>query len=591
MRSNARCRGVLAAGAAAAMMLGGAAGAQTDIAMMEIEGGLSEQPSPLAWIQSSGSFTTLAEVVEALHGVAESNRTDALVIRLKDAALSTSQIEEIGGVIRKVRDSGKRVHVFAENYGNAEILLGSYADETILQAGGAVSLSGLHMEEMFLKDTLGWIGVRADMVQVGDYKGANEMFMRSQPSEAWDQNINQLLDSMYGGMRSTLKTNLAMSDAELDAAMEAGWLTGADGAVESGLVDTVVDLPLLTEHLEDAYGDEIAWSDVEPDASMKIDPANPFAMLRMLTTPPDHTPKGDTIAVLNIVGTIVDGESVAGGLLGGESVGSRTIRRALEDILAEDLIKGVVVRIDSPGGSAIASEVMWQGLRRVGAEKPVWISVGSMAASGGYYTAVGGEKIYVNPSSIVGSIGVVGGKFSMGELYDKLHINIVERSRGPRAGLFSSVSPWSESESEFVRAKMAETYELFVSRVEAGRPGMDISKTAEGRLVTGDRAIALGMADEIGSLDDAVTDLAASLGMSRYDVMNYPGPKSFDEVISEALGGFLQAPTSSQLGAAAAVRELLGDRSWRQLSNAGRALLNFREEPVQAVMPQVMLFD
>lgn len=591
MPTHSRFHNRITAGALAAAAFTGLTNAQTEVAMMEIQGSLAEQPSPLAWLEASDSFSTLTGVVNALHDLADDSSADALVIRLKDASLATSQIQEIGAAIREVQASGKKVHIYAENYGNGEILLGSYADETILQAGGAVSLSGLYMEEMFLKDALNWIGVKPDMVQVGDYKGANEMYMRSEPTEAWDQNINQLLDSIYAGMRSTLKSNLDINDAQLDAAMEAGWLADGDAAVQSGLIDTVLDLPLLTEHLEATYRDEIAWSDLEPEASTALDPSNPFAMLRMLTTPPDHTPKGQTIAVLHVVGTIIDGESTAGGMLGGESVGSRTIRRALEDILAEDLIKGVVVRIDSPGGSAIASEVMWQGLRRVAEEKPVWISVGSMAASGGYYTAVGGDKIYVNPASIVGSIGVVGGKFSMGELYDKLHINIVPRTRGPQAGLFSSVDPWNDRERAFVRAKMTETYNLFVSRVEAGRPGINIARTAEGRLFTGNLAIELGMADEIGSLDDAVTDLAESLGMSRYDVMNYPAPKSFDEVIGEMLGGFVTAPVRSELGIATAVRELLGERAWRQVSNAGRALLNFRQEPVQAVMPQIMLFD
>jgi protease-4 len=557
--------------------------------MLEIEGAPAGPSAGMALFGSPAP--TVTDYIDTLNDAADDDGVSGVIVRLKDAVLTTTQVGEIGQAMDAFRASGKDLFMFAEGYSTGELLIGCHADHVILQQGGGVMLPGLYMEEMFLKDALNWVGVKADMVQVGDYKGANEMYMRSQPSEAWDQNINQLLDSMYNGMRSTFKTNLSMSDAQLDAAMEAGWLAGGDEAIDSGLIDTVIDLPLLTEHLEDAYGDEIAWSDVEPDASMTIDPANPFAMLRMLTTPPDHSPKGETIAVLHIVGTIIDGESTAGGLLGGQSVGSRTIRRALEDILAEDLIKGVVVRIDSPGGSAIASEVMWQGLRRVAAEKPVWVSVGSMAASGGYYTAVGGEKIYVNPSSIVGSIGVVGGKFSMRELYEKLHVNIVPRTRGPQSGLFSTVTSWNDREREFVRAKMTETYDLFVSRVEAGRPGIDISSTAEGRLFTGDRAIKLGMADEIGSLDDAITDLAASLGMSRYDVMNYPGPKGFDEIMSDMLGGFMHAPATSQFGAAAAVRELLGDRAWRQISNAGRALMSFREEPVQVVMPQVMLFD
>lgn len=576
---------------AAASLTFGIAAAQTDIALIEIAGPLREQPSPLAWLEASDSFGTLADLIAALDDIAADEEYEAVVIRLKDAALSRSQVQEIGHAIRGVQGRGKRVHVFAENFASAELLLGSFADETIIQAGGAVSLNGLYMEEMFLADTLSWLGIKADMVQVGDYKGANEMFMQSSPTDAWDWNINQLLDGLYAEMRSTLRDNLELSDAQLDAAMETGWFADAQAAIDTGLVDAEVDLPLLADHLEASYSEKITWHDVAPAGSTGLDPSNPFAMLRILTTSPDHSPTADTIAVLHIVGTIVDGDSTSGGLMGGESVGSRTIRNALEEILDEDLIKGVVVRIDSPGGSAIASEVMWQGLRRVAAEKPVWVSVGSMAASGGYYTAVGGDKIYVNPSSIVGSIGVVGGKFTMGGLYDKLHVNIVSRSRGPRASLFSSVEPWTDSERAFVRAKMAETYDLFTSRVSAGRPGMDLSKTAAGRLFTGTRAIELGMADQIGSLDDAIEDLADELGLSRYNVMTYPGPKSLDEVIHDMLGGFVKSPIDARLGAAGAAEELLGPRAWRQISNAGRALLGFRDEPVQAVMPRIMLFE
>lgn len=582
--------------AATIALSAGIAAAQTDVAMLEISGSLAEQPGPLAWLQPSDSFTTLAGLTKALRDVAEDSDYDAVVLRLRDAQLNASQIQEIGGAIRTVQAAGKKVHLYAENYANPEILLGSYADETILQAGGAVSLSGMHMEEMFLADTLAWLGVKPDMVQIGAYKGANEMYMHSAPTEAWDWNINQLLDGLYAQTRQTLHDNLGLTDAQIDSAMESGWFDNAQGAIDAGLIDAEVDLPVLTEHLKDEYHDEITWHDVAPKSGMGLDPSNPFAMLRILTTPPDHTPKRDTIAVLHVVGTIVDGDSSTGGLMGGESVGSRTIRRALEDILDQDLIRGVVVRIDSPGGSAIASEVMWQGLRRVAAEKPVWISVGSMAASGGYYTAVGGDKIYVNPSSIVGSIGVVGGKFSMGGLYDKLRVHVVERTRGPRAGLFSSVEGWNDEQRDFVRKKMTDTYNLFTSRVKAGRPGIDLSQTAEGRLFTGTKAIEMGMADKIGSLDVCVADLAADLGLDQYDTMNYPGPKSLDEVLEQMFGGFVQAPAAaradaSALGLAKAAEELLGPSAWRQVSNAGRALLQFREEPVQAVMPRVLLLE
>lgn len=586
-----RWRNMLAMGCAAVIGCGRAVSvAQTDVALLEISGELAEQPGPLAWLESGGEFVTLSSLLASLEEVASAGEYEGVVLRLKDAAIPTTQVQEIGEAIRRVRERGVRVHVFAENYGNAEIMLASYADEAIVQAGGSVSLTGLYMEELFLADTLSWLGVKADLVQVGDYKGANEMFVRSEPTEAWDWNINQLLDGLYGEMRLVLTTNLGLDDARLDAAMERGWFADAADAVEAGLVGAEVDLPALGNHLAEAYGEPVSWHEIEPPSEMQLDTSNPFAILRMLSTPPDHSPDRETIAVLHIVGTIVDGDSASGGLMGGESAGSRTIRNALEEILESDLVRGVVVRIDSPGGSAIASEVIWRGLRRVAERKPVWVSVGSMAASGGYYAAVGGDRIYVNPSSIVGSIGVVGGKFSMGELYAKLRVNVVPRSRGPRASLFSSTEPWTADEREFVRAKMAETYDLFTSRVRSARPGVDLSESAEGRLFTGRRAIELGMADEIGSLDDAIADLAIELGLEEYDVMTYPGPKSLEEVLEDMLGGFVGAPPAgAQLGAARAAAELLGPSGWRQVSNAGRALLQFRREPVQAVMPRIVI--
>jgi protease-4 len=163
-------------------------------------------------------------------------------------------------------------------------------------------------------------------------------------------------------------------------------------------------------------------------------------------------------------------------------------------------------------------------------------------------------------------------------------VNIVSRARGPRADLFSSAEPWTPDERAFVREKMAETYDLFTSRVQSARPAMDLSQTAEGRLFTGRRAVELGMADEIGSLEDAIAGLASELGLEEYDVMSYPGPKGLDEVLQDMLGGMVRTP-----GAAEAAADLLGPTAWRQVSNAGRALLGFRREPVQAISPRVVI--
>ncbi len=567
------------------------------IARLDIEGAISERPGELDWLFPDPDKRTIRDLIDAFDSMAADNTVDGVLIRLKDARLGQTQIEEIGAAMKRARNAGKKIHVFAENYGPGELLLGSYADVMIGQDGAGVSLPGLHMEEMFLADTLKWAGMQADFVQVGDYKGASEALMNSEPSKAWDENISQLLDSIYGNMQTTLMQGRDLTADELNQIMERAWMTTTDEAAEMGLIDHAIDLPNIEAQLKEYYGaDGIRWDGRFSKAKKsELDMSNPFAMFSLFTKQPDRKPKRDTIAVVHIDGAIVDGDSTPAGMFGEGSVGSRTIRKALEEIRDEDKIKGVVIRINSPGGSATASEVIWQGVRRVAEEKPVWVSVGSMAASGGYYIAVGGDKIYVNPSSIVGSIGVVGGKIAMDGLYDKLKINVVERSRGPRAGIFRSTSPWSEQERSLIRDKMSETYDLFTKRVTMGRDGIDLSKTAEGRLFTGDKALGLKMADAVGSVDTAIDDLAKDRGLTEFDVMDYPGPKSLEEVLQEAFGGFAAAKTGAAgpgvlADLAAGARVILGEETWAQLQPAMAGLMQMRKEPVILMSPRVLIF-
>ena len=575
--------------------------ASTGVGLIEIHGTPSEEPKPLAWLLGSDEHPTLRQIIELFKDAQEDKNLKAFVVRLRDATLSRTQAEEIGQAMQRLRDAGKKVHLFADNYEATELVLGTSADEIIIQAGGGVSLPGMHMEEMFLADTMAWAGVVPQMVQVGDYKGANEQYMRSAPSPAWDQNINGLLDSLYGNMRDRLKNGRKLDDARLDEAMRQNWMALAETGRKTGLIDAVVDLPALTEHLKAAYATDISWSNYEVASTKgKLD-GNPLTMFSKLMSRPSNTPTREAVAIVHVNGPIIDGESESGGFMSGSSVGSATIRRALEEILDEDLVKGVIIRIDSPGGSAIASEVMWQGVQRVRKNKPVWVSVGSMAASGGYYTAVAAEKIYVNPSSIVGSIGVVGGKIAMGGLYDKAKVHVTERSRGPLGDMFSSTKPWSEQQQQMVREKMTETYNLFASRVSAGRSGIDLSKTAEGRLFTGEQAVKNNMADKVGGLDDCITDLALSLKLEdgEYQIIEYPGPKALSDVLGGMLGGSAAAPNLTGPGGLAekagpamlrgVVKEMVGERHASQLADQMEAFMQLRNEPVILALPRAVI--
>jgi len=567
------------------------------VAYLEIEGALPERGAPMGVLFGKPQ-PTVRSVIETIDDAAGDDRYEVLVVRLKDAELSLTQAEEIGAAIKRFDSVGeRRTFVFSEGFGTMDLVLASFADQVLAQKGTGVMLPGMLMEEMFLADTLAWAGLRADFVQVGDFKGASEMMSRSAPSPQWDLNINQLLDSMYENLRAPLLSRPGMTGERLDEAMKRLWMGDANDAVAAGLIDQAIDLPELSATVGAGRSEPLSWSRNLLDAGeSELNMSNPFALLQQLSTPPETSVDSETIAVVHINGAIVDGDSTSGGIMGGGgSVGSRTIRKALEEIRKEDMIKGVVLRIDSPGGSATASEVIWQGVRRLAETKPVWVSVGSMAASGGYYIAVAGDRIYVNPSSIVGSIGVVGGKISMEGLYEMGQVKVVTRSRGPRGAMFGSASGWDDAQKAEVRAKMTQTYDLFTSRVAAGRKGIDLDKTAEGRLFTGDNAIGLGMADEIGGIDQAIGGLAKSLSLDEFEVREYPTPPSFGEAIEEALGGFVQAPnvgsSTSITGAGlvpALARQVLGERAWRQIAPSWQAFMLMREEPVLLTSPTVL---
>jgi protease IV len=567
------------------------------IAKVELKGALAERQSELSWLFGSGGKSTLRDLVEAIRDAAKDDGVQGMVIRLKDSTMGVTQLEEIGAALKEFRATGKKVHLFSDYYTTPEFLLGSYVDEVIAQSGGPAMMPGMHMEEMFLADTLAWAGLKADMVQVGAYKGASEQMGRSGPSPEWDQNINQLLDSMYTNMRAPILAGRKLNDAQLDGAMEKLWLADAGDAKDAGLVDKVIDLPELTDTLRGSYDKPVAWTRdlLKREGGGAMDMSNPFAMLAKLGQKPDYSPSGPTIAVVHIDGPIVDGDSKISAFSGSGNVGSRTIRSALEEIRGQSDIKGVVLRINSPGGSATASEMIWQGVQRLAEKKPVWVSVGSMAASGGYYIAVGGQKIYVNPSSIVGSIGVVGGKISMEELYKKLKVNVVSRSRGPHADMFASNRVWNEQDLALVRAKMTDTYNQFTSRVTAGRPGIDLNTTAAGRLFTGNKAIGMKMADKLGGLATAIDDMGKELSLSDFDVMEYPAPRSFEDVMKDSLGGMVQAPGVASPFAArgqffAAVREVVGERVFEQLQPQLEGFLQLRDQHVLLMSPKALIF-
>lgn len=574
------------------------------VGWLELSGELAEEPPPFAWVKSGEGRPRLRDVLAQLRFVAEDQRYLGVVIHLDQPVLHLTQIDQLADAIAAVRKAGKKALVFSEAYDLPTYLLASSADRVLMQHRGIIELAGLSIEEMYLAGLLEKIGLKADMVQVGAYKGAEEPLTRTGPSPQWNQNMDALLDDLYGRLVDRLAANRGMKRADFEKAMTDSWQLDDAELVKRGLIDQSVNRD-LTDATAAHFGEEFSW-DEDMGRGPEVAPLdNPFALMKLLMESQAPRATRPSLALIHAYGPITSGDSTAGrspsraGMFGGPSIGSRTIAEALADAAEDPNIRGIVLRIDSPGGSALASEVIWQALREAGREKPIYVSIGSMAASGGYYMASAGHEIYVSPDSIVGSIGVVGGKIVMGGLYEKIGVGVHRRSRGPLGDVFNSVTPFTPEQRGLIEASMKRVYEQFLDRVRSGRGKRlaNAALVAEGRLFSGAQAVRNGMADKLGGVDDCVRALArvVNLEEGRYDVINLPAPLSLAEYLDQVFGD-VRAPMSggsvASLEAAWSLglfERLSGPGVWPRLSELARGLTMLRDEHVLTLMPAAVI--
>ncbi|MCC7408069.1 MAG: S49 family peptidase [Phycisphaeraceae bacterium] len=579
------------------------------VGWLEIAGRLRDGDRPVAWVPAEDDEPTLTRVLRQLHTVATDPAYRGVVIYLDDAQLTLNQVQQISAAIDRARAAGKPILTFAESYSLTSYLLACSADRILLQHKGLLILESLGVEEMYLLGLLDKIGLKADMLQVGRYKGAMDPYTRSTPSPEWNENFDHLLDDLYDQILHVVTSRRQMSVADFNQALTDVWSMQDQDYLKAGLVDELTDRDMVGA-TSTAFGDDFSW-----DRSMgygentRLDASNPFALFQMLLQRGRERITRDSIMVLHAQGPIMSGQSVSDGLLAppqhagvfiDAAIGSKTMLKILGDAQDEPRVKGVVIALDSPGGSALASEVIWQAVRATARTKPLYVSVGRMAASGGYYIASAGQQIYVLDGSILGSIGVVGGKLVLGGLYDKLGLSIHRRSRGPLGDMFNSVEPFTEPQRAALLKAFENTYHTFTDRVLTGRGQRltDLSAVGEGRLFTGRQAVANGMADKIGGLDQAVADMAQELGLKQgqYDVIDRPGPLTLPEYLDRLFGvmapGQLATPLTSldpqQQAVLAAARAAMGPQRWASAAQVLTALLQLQHEHTLLITPNAL---
>ncbi|HET7746266.1 MAG TPA: signal peptide peptidase SppA, partial [Vicinamibacteria bacterium] len=429
---------------------------------------------------------TLRALVEAIDRAGRDGKVSALVLRvstLPDAGWG--RIQELRDAITRFRASGKPAYAHLEFAGNKEYYLATACSRIYAVPSAIIDVSGLRSETTFFRSTLDKLGVQAQFEGVGKYKNAPNQFTETGFTEAHREQMDALLDSLYGQYLEAIRAGRNKTPEEAQAIVDAGPYD-AHGALRAGLVDELL--------YEDELNTRLKESDRLQPMRYLRGAGGRFGL--------DRRPR---IALVYAVGEIVSGES-QGGAFGGQVAGSDTVVGALRSAREDDSVRAIVLRVDSPGGSGTASDVIWREMELAQRKKPVVVSMGDMAASGGYYIAMGSDAIVAQPGTITGSIGVFGGKFTLRGLYDKLGISKEVLVRGRHADIFSEYRPWDDEEKAKFRGLMVSFYDDFIRRAAEGRRKTppEIDAVAQGRVWTGAEALRHGLVDRLGGLDVAL---------------------------------------------------------------------------------------
>jgi protease-4 len=483
------------------------------VAVLDVSGGVPEQaPAGLFGLPSNAaSFDELVHEVE--HLVRDRN-VRAVLIRIGSARVGLARATEMGAMLEAL---GARLPIWchADDLGNATLYLAERACKRVwLSPAGSVDAIGIAAQLVYFHKLLAEeLGLEVDFLQVGKYKGAEEPFTRDGPSPE----AKASLESTLAGMRASWLAGLKSARPAVAEGTSEDGPYSARSARERGLIDEVGYFDEARDALQKAVG----AARVEVAFGAGAHAGGGDELSELLRTLAGESLGAAPVALVRANGGI-SMEGGSGVLADSGGIVERRFVRTIARLEKDDSVRSVVLRIDSPGGSALASDLMWHALMRLRAKKPLVVSVGGMAASGGYYLAASGSVIYADPTSILGSIGVVGGKVAADRALEKIGVHtetipakIGDRRSAARAGYESPVQPWDEGTRTRLLETMTSIYELFVSRVAEGR-GMPVERVAglaEGRIFAGVDAKTQGLVDELGGLSEAIARARAMAGL------------------------------------------------------------------------------
>ena len=456
-------------------------------------------------------------------------RVEGLILKLDSVGLSRGQAEEFTAKIKEFKKSGKKIYAYAPSFTNQNYVIASAADKIIMpKTMGAMSeIKGYFMEVPYYKTLGDKIGVKMNVIHIGDYKSAGESYDRTEMSREHRENTERILNAVYENFVETVSENRKIEKNVLNEKILDGRFVLADP--ETMLRNNLIDEMDYYESFLVKNGITNKISLEEYISKLAVDPK----------PKKDKSEKEkDKIAVIYAEGTInyfEDSKKI------NEIITPEKIQKELAIAEKSDDIKGVVIRVNSPGGSALASDIIYNSIKNL--TKPVYISMGGVAASGGYYISAAGDKIYADKETLTGSIGVITMIPNISELLKKAEINYSVISKGKYSDMGSLVRDLTEDEKDKIRASSLKVYEEFVDRVAEGRnmTREEVLKSAEGRVWLGEEAKKIGLVDEIGGIEKAVGDLAISLELEDYKVVESLKEEKIESVIKNYLPKYLMA--------------------------------------------------
>ncbi|WP_434427618.1 signal peptide peptidase SppA [Nannocystis pusilla] len=529
-----------------------------------------------------GALIELHALLQRLERLAADGNVQGLLVRFTDVELDMATAEEVRGAFLAFKAEGKRKLVcHADVPTNAVYYLMSACDAVGVQPVGEVMIHGPMAMPLHLRGLLDKLGVVPDFVHVGAFKGAAEPLTRTEPSREMRETLTAVVDQAYLTMQSGIVAGRKLSPETVAQRIDEAVFT-SEAALAAGLVDGVATYEdFRTQHTSGAPWKQVKLKDSPSGGGFDMEKLQTF-----LGLVPPKRPKEPHIALVYALGGIIDGRGQ--GTIGARNqIAGRTLSAAIDNLTDDANVAAILLRVDSGGGSAMASEQIWRALQRAKEKKPVIVSMGGVAASGGYYISCGATKIFALANTLTGSIGVVGGKIALEGMLEKVGIRTFPITKGKRAAMWSPMTPWTEGERTSVLAMMEDVYKIFVGRVASGRGKSpeEIHAIAQGRVWTGAAAKERGLVDELGGLTEALAEARKLTGIGPEVALEVYPP---EPTIKDLIEGFDTGPS---LLRAAADHELvpglataLGEGGLAVVSGVLAQLDALRDDPVQTAL-------